>query len=73
MKYWTIMHHAVKERMITLRPSAMQVVQPYNDDIDTAKKHRRKLERRWRASRLNTDRQLYAAYCCISNAKSLTT
>ena len=51
------MHHAVKERMITLRPSARW----YNDDVDTAKKHRRKLERRWRASRLNTDRQLYAA------------
>ena len=66
-------HASCSQRTYDHTSPISQVVQPYNDDIDTAKKHRRKLERRWRASRLNTDRQLYAAYCCISNAKSLTT
>ena len=56
-------HAPIKERTITLRPSAAW----YNDNIDIAKKHRRKLERRWRASRLNIDRQLYSEQSKIVN------
>ena len=45
----------LKARTITLRENSPW----YNDDIRAAKQLRRKLERKWRRSRLATDRQLY--------------
>ena len=45
----------LKARTITLRENSPW----YNDDIRAAKQMRRKLERKWRRSRLATDRQLY--------------
>ena len=53
----------MKRRMITLRPSAPW----YMDEIREEKKKRRRLERRWRSSRLCIDRQLYADQCKLVN------
>ena len=48
-------HSPEKKRTITVRPAAAW----YNGDIDREKRKRRKLERRWRKSRLVIDRELY--------------
>ena len=56
-------HAPIKQRLITPRPSSAW----YNDDIMEAKKQRRKLERRWRSSRLCVDREMYAEQCKIVN------
>ena len=48
-------HAQEKKRTITVRPTAAL----YNGDIDREKRKRRKLERRWRKSRLVIDRELY--------------
>ncbi|XP_044167945.1 cilia- and flagella-associated protein 91-like isoform X1 [Acropora millepora] len=58
-------HAPIKKRAITLRPYAPW----YNDSIDVEKRKRRKLERRWRKSSLNTDRQLCITQCGIVNDK----
>ena len=57
-------HAPVKTRKITLRPSAPW----YDDKIDEEKRKRRKLERRWRKSRLVIDRQLYKDRCKVVNS-----
>lgn len=56
-------HAPMKRRIITLRPSASW----YNESINEAKRKRRRLERRWRKSRLCIDRQLYAEQCKAVN------
>ena len=48
-------HAPVRRRIVTIRPLALW----YNSNIDVEKKKRRKLERRWRKSRLTIDRELY--------------
>ena len=63
-------HAPVKKRVLTLRPNAAW----YTDDIKQEKAKRRKLERRWRATRLTIDRQIYVEQCkhvrkCIYEAK----
>ena len=68
----TLQRHApLKLRMITLRPSAPW----YHEGISDAKRKRRKLEHRWRSSRLCVDRQMYVDQCqvvikMIRNAKA---
>ena len=49
----------VKERIITIRPAAPW----YSDNIKQEKAERRKLERRWRNTKLAIDRELYAEQC----------
>ena len=49
--------------IFTLRPSAPW----YNEEIGKAKRHRRRLERRWRASRLCIDKEIYIKQCQIVN------
>ena len=56
-------HAPMKLRIITLRPSASW----YNESINEAKRKRRRLEHRWRKSRLCIDRQLYAEQCKAVN------
>jgi hypothetical protein len=68
----TLQQHAPqKRRTITLRPLSPW----YNEQIGQEKRNRRKLERRWRASGLCIDRQLYVKQCetvnvMIKNAKT---
>ena len=52
-------HAPVKERVVTIRPSAPW----YTDEIKTEKHFRRKLERKWRSSKLTIDRELYMGQC----------
>lgn len=49
----------VKKRIITIRPAAPW----YSDNIKQEKPERRKLERRWRNTKLAIDRELYAEQC----------
>ena len=56
-------HAPLKHRVITLRPSAPW----YTHSIGEAKRKRRKLERRWRASRLCINRQMYVEQCQAVN------
>ena len=49
--------------MKTLRPSAPW----YHEGIGDAKRKRRKLERRWRVSRLCVDRKMYVEQCQVVN------
>ncbi|CAB4024934.1 Hypothetical predicted protein, partial [Paramuricea clavata] len=61
----TLQQHAPqKRRIITLRPLSPW----YNEEIGQEKRIRRKLERRWRASGLCIDRQLYVKQCETVNA-----
>ena len=48
-------HAPLKRRSITIRPSNPW----YTPEIDTAKKLRKQLERRWRKTNLEIDRQLF--------------
>ena len=57
-------HAPQKRRIITLRPLSPW----YNEEIGQEKRNRRKLERRWRASGLCIDRQLYVKQCETVNA-----
>ena len=52
-------HAPVRTRTVTLRPVAAW----YSEEINSLKKHRRRLERRWRRTKLSTDRQLFIAQC----------
>ena len=56
-------HAPLKQGTVTLRPSAPW----YNEEIGKAKRQRRRLERRWRASRLCIDREMYVKQCQIVN------
>ena len=48
-------HAPLKTKWLTIRPAAPWV----NDDILSARKERRRMERRWRLSRLNVDREIF--------------
>ena len=48
-------HAPLKTREVTIRPSA----QWYSDDLHTIKLEKRKLERKWRKSRLEIDHQIF--------------
>ncbi len=52
-------HAPLKEKVVTVRPSAKW----YSDEIKQAKRKRRKLERQWRKSKLEIHRQLYRDQC----------
>ena len=56
-------HAPLRQRVITPRPLAPW----YHEGISDAKRKRRKLARRWRASRLCVDRQMYADQCQVVN------
>ena len=53
----------VKSRTIVLGPNAPW----YNKDIGNEKRKRRRLERRWRSSRLESDRLSYIEQCSVVN------
>ena len=64
-------HAPVKKRIITLRPSNPWIT----DEIQRLKKERRRLERRWRKTKLTVDREIYIQQCktvhlAIRDAKS---
>ena len=48
-------HAPLKTKWLTIGPAAPWV----NDDIVSARKERRRMERRWRLSRLNVDREIF--------------
>ena len=48
-------HAPLKTKWLTIRPAAPWV----NDDILSARKERRRMERRWRLSRLTVDREIF--------------
>ena len=52
-------HAPLKRRVVTLRPSTPW----YNDEIASAKRDRRKLERHWQKTRLTVHQQLYKNKC----------
>ena len=54
-------HAPVKERVVTVRPSALW----YTVEVTAEKRKRRQLERKWRASRLPADRVRYVHQCNV--------
>ena len=54
-------HAPVKERVVTVRPSAPW----YTVEVTAEKRKRRQLERKWRASRLPADRVRYVHQCNV--------
>lgn len=56
-------HAPVKHRTVTLRPKAPW----YTSEIDEQKRIRRSLERKWRSSRLESDRNQYKNQCNLVN------
>ncbi|XP_072033093.1 uncharacterized protein [Amphiura filiformis] len=56
-------HAPLKSRTVTLRPRNPW----YNDEIADAKKKRKRLERRWRKSKLQIDRDLFKAQRLLVN------
>ena len=57
-------HAPLKKCIVTLRPAAPW----YSDEIRKEKLKRRKLERKWRTTRLTIDRQIYAEQCNTVNS-----
>jgi len=62
-------HAPIKKRIITLRPASPW----YSTDIKVAKCKRRKLERRWRSTRLTIDRELFVKQSNVVNKLIATT
>ena len=56
-------HAPRKERQVTVRPSAPW----YTSDVVAEKRKTRRLERRWRALRLQCDRDQCVHQCCVVN------
>ena len=55
-------HHApLKQRWVTMRPSAPW----YTPEVTLEKTKRRRLERKWRSSRLQSDREKYVHQCSL--------
>ena len=57
-------HAPLKSKTVTLRPSNPW----YNENITEAKKKRKRLERRWRKTRLQIDRDLFKAQRDLANS-----
>ena len=53
----------VKRRVVTIRPAAPW----YTNEVSVEKSKRRRLERKWRRTRLQADRQEYTRQCCVVN------
>ena len=62
-------HAPQKSREIVMRPAAPW----YTDDIREKKCERRRLERRWRRSRSQSDREVYSSQCQQVNRLLTTT
>ena len=60
-------HAPKKKRLVTVRPSAPW----YTLDVVAEKRKRRRLEQRWRASRLQWDWDQYVRQCCVVNNLTL--
>ena len=56
-------HALLGTKTVTLRPAAAW----YSEEISSLKKHRRRLERRWRRTKLPADRQLFIDQCRTVN------
>ena len=56
-------HAPVKERVVTVQPSAPW----YTAEVTTEKRKRRQFERKWRASELPSDRVQYVHQCSVVN------
>ena len=56
-------HAPVRTKTVTLRPAAAW----YSEEINSLKKHRRRLERRWRRTKLPADGQLFTDQCRAVN------
>ena len=56
-------HAPIRTKTITQRPNCPW----YSDELHEAKHLRRKLERRWRKSRLTVDHQIYRDQCIVMN------
>lgn len=56
-------HAPVKERVVTVRPSAPW----YTAEVTAEKQKRRQLERKWRASGLPVDRERFVYQCSVVN------
>ena len=56
-------HAPIKSKTIVMRPSCPW----YTDELHEAKHLRRKLERKWRATKLSVDHQIYRNQCSIVN------
>ena len=56
-------HAPVKRRVVTIRPAALW----YTNEVSVEKRKRRRLERKWRRTRLQADRQEYTRQCCVVN------
>ena len=54
-------HAPIKQRVLTVRPSASW----YSTEIAQNKRIRRKLERKWCSTQLSSDRKLYVHQCCV--------
>ena len=52
-----------KKRLVTIRPFAPW----YSPIVATEKQKRRRLERKWRKTRLQSDREAYQYQCCVVN------
>ena len=61
-------HVPLQQRAITLRPNSPW----FNDELDTAKQLKRKLERKWRKTCLTVDHQIYRNQCKKFHILSLT-
>ena len=56
-----VVNNYVKERVVTVRPSALR----YTVEVTAEKRKLRQLERKWRASRLPADRVRYVHQCNV--------
>ena len=54
-------HVPIKKRTVTIRPAAPW----YSEELKSEKREKRRLERRWRASRSMRDREAYTRQCKV--------
>ena len=60
---WVLSVTWLKQKFVTLRPATPW----FSGEINNLKKHRRKLQRRWRRTKLPMDRQLFIDQCRAVN------
>lgn len=56
-------HAPLRKRLVTIRPAAPW----YSPNVAAEKRIKRRLERKWRKSRLQSDREAYQYQCCVVN------